>query len=93
MAARRSITSALTVLAIGLPLLAGCTPADPNLQPTYSCTPTTAAAPTPAPKSNTTPKPKKPPSTPKPKPSTASSSPNMNVSIGPAESPSQPRHF
>jgi hypothetical protein len=43
MAARR----ALTVLFVGLSLLAGCTPTDPNLQPTYSCTPDDGSSPYP----------------------------------------------
>jgi hypothetical protein len=45
MAARRTILSALTVLAVGLSLLAGCTPADPVGQPTYACTPDDGSTP------------------------------------------------
>jgi len=47
MAARRTILSALTVLAVGLSLLSGCTPADPAGQPTYSCTPDDGSTPYP----------------------------------------------
>ncbi len=47
MAARRSI---FAVLIVGLSLLAGCTPADPNLQPTYTCTPDDGSSPYACPK-------------------------------------------
>jgi hypothetical protein len=50
MAARRTIASTLAVLAVGIALLAGCTPADPNLQPTYSCTPDDGSSPYACPK-------------------------------------------
>jgi hypothetical protein len=47
MAARRTT---LAVLAVGLSLLAGCAPANPNLQPTYSCTPDDGSSPYACPK-------------------------------------------
>jgi hypothetical protein len=47
MAARRTT---LAVLAVGIALLAGCAPADPNLQPTYSCTPDDGSSPYACPK-------------------------------------------
>ncbi len=45
MASPRKTFAVLAVLAVGLSMLAGCTPANPDGQPTYSCTPDDGSSP------------------------------------------------